>query len=106
LEELRTRALAVDFDGKVMPRGQAQPTLAVAIAVRNDLRAVVLNGPHRRGDDLDPDEISFLAALAVDASAALDHVEAVRMREESVALANEVELMRVEHAALRADLVG
>jgi hypothetical protein len=95
----------VDFDRAVMPRGQAQPSLAVPIAVRNELRAVVLYGPHRRGDDLDPDEISVLTALASSASAALDHAEAVRMREESDALAKEVESMRVELAALRADPV-
>lgn len=93
----------VDYDRDVMPRGLAQPALAVPIAVRNGLRAVVLYGPHRRGDDLDPDEISVLALLAVSASAALDHAEAVQAREESMALAKEVELMRVELATLRAE---
>lgn len=93
----------VDYDRKVMPRGTAQPALAVPISVRNELRAVVLYGPHRRGDDLDPDEIAVLTLLAVSASAALDHAEAVRTREESVALAKEVELMRVELATLRAE---
>lgn len=95
----------VDYDHRVMPHGQARPSLAVPIAVRNELRAVVMYGPHRRGDDLDPDEVSVLTLLAVSASAALDHAEAVHTREESMALAKEVELMRVELATLRADPV-
>jgi hypothetical protein len=57
-------------------------------------------------NDLDPDEISVLTALASSASAAMDHTEAVRTREESAALAREVELMRMELATLRADPVA
>jgi hypothetical protein len=99
--ELRRRAIV-----RTLVVGE-HPVLAVPISVRNELRAIALYGPHRRGDDLDPDEVSTLATLAGGASAALDHAEAARLRKEieaSTNLAKEVEAMRVELTKLRAAL--
>ena len=87
-----------------MPAGQAHPSLAVPVAVRNELLAIVVYGPHRRGDDLDPDEVSILALLAVSASAAFDHVEAVLLREASTRPSKDTELILAELARLRAAL--
>jgi hypothetical protein len=85
----------------------------IAVSIRRGAQSMnlaVVPGPYLRGDTwlsvLSSLWILLFAALAVSASAALDHAEAVRMREESVALAKEVELMRVELATLRADPVG
>ena len=94
-----------DYHRDAMPGGNAHPTIAVPVAVRNELRAFVLYGPHRRGDDLDPDEIATLSALAAGASAALDHAEAARLRkqiEETASVVKEMEAMRMELNRLRA----
>ena len=55
--------------------------LAVPVMVRHELVSFTLYGPHRNGSQLDPDEVGLLEELAIEASRAYDHIEAVRLRE-------------------------
>ena len=55
--------------------------LAVPVMVRHELVSFTLYGPHRNGSQLDPDEVGLLEELALEASRAYDHIEAVRLRE-------------------------
>jgi len=96
-----------DYDRRWMPEGAAHPALAMPVSVRNDLRAFALYGPHQRGDDLDPDEVSVLNSLSVAASSAMDHVEAAELRRkiENVGeLEREVEALRAQVAIFRSAL--
>jgi GAF domain len=93
-----------DYNREWMPGGAEHPALAMPISARNELRGFVLYGPHRRGDDLDPDEVSVLTSLCDGASAAMDHVEAAALQrkvEKALDLEREVELLRAEIAGLR-----
>jgi hypothetical protein len=93
-----------DYNREWMPGGPEHPALAMPISARNELRGFVLYGPHRRGDDLDPDEVGVLTALCDGASAAMDHVEAAALRrkvEKALDLEREVELLRAEIAGFR-----
>jgi hypothetical protein len=56
-------------------------TLAVPVTVRHELVSFTLYGAHANGAQLDPEEAAMLEDLAVEASRAYDHVEAVRTRE-------------------------
>jgi len=56
------------------------PVIAVPIVFRGSLDAIVLYGAHRSGEDLDPEEIDSLDALARAAAAAYDHLDAESTR--------------------------
>ncbi len=56
-------------------------TLAMPVTVRHELVSFTLYGAHANGAQLDPDEVGLLEELALEASRAYDHVEAVRVRE-------------------------
>lgn len=77
------------------PGGGARPALAVPIAVRHELDAIVLFGAHRGGEDFDPDELQWLNALAAAAGAAYDHLEADALRQSLEALRRENESQRL-----------
>ncbi|MFY9720799.1 MAG: PDZ domain-containing protein [Candidatus Cybelea sp.] len=56
-------------------------TLAMPVMVRHELVGFTLYGAHVNGAQLDPDEVELLEQLAIEASRAYDHVEAVRIRD-------------------------
>lgn len=51
-----------------VPRGVAQPVLAIPVSAGEDLLAVVLYGAHEKGDDILDDELRMLAELAESAA--------------------------------------
>lgn len=60
--------------------------MVIPIVVRSELKAIAFYGPHRSGAAIDSDEASWLSSLAASASAAYDHIDAERMRNENEAL--------------------
>ena len=63
-----------------LPKGAAEPLIALPIIVRKSLAAILLYGAHEDATDIDPDEVKVLASLAVSAAAAYDHIEAETLR--------------------------
>ncbi|MBV8246760.1 MAG: hypothetical protein JOZ38_12610 [Candidatus Eremiobacteraeota bacterium] len=82
LEDLRAPASGSELDVFV---------LAVPVLVRHELRCFVLYGAHRSGAQLDPDEVKIFEEPGVEASRALDHIEAVRAREDADAMRRRLE---------------
>jgi hypothetical protein len=76
--------------------------LAVPVLVRARLYAVALYGPHRNGEDIDPDEASSLEAIATAAGMAYDHLEAARCERAAARWRKLAERQARELAALRA----
>ncbi|MBC5829580.1 MAG: hypothetical protein GIW98_05240 [Candidatus Eremiobacteraeota bacterium] len=74
LEDLREHASALGS-------GPRAPILAVPITVRHELVGFTLYGAHSNGTEVDPDELSLLKLLAIEASRAFDHLETLRLRE-------------------------
>jgi hypothetical protein len=83
-----------------LARGEA--VLAVPVLVRARLYAVALYGPHRNGEDIDPDEASSLEAIATAAGMAYDHLEAARCERAAARWRKLAERQARELAALRA----
>jgi hypothetical protein len=54
--------------------------VALPVFVRRELVAIVFYGGHETGEAIDPDEMRTLQSLCVAASAALDHLEAMDLR--------------------------
>jgi len=81
---------------------QDDAALAVPVLVRARLYGVVLYGPHRTGEDIDPDEASSLEAIAVAAGVAYDHLEAARCERDAARWRKLAERQSHELAALRA----
>jgi hypothetical protein len=77
-----------------LPSGSRCPILAIPIVVRHTLAAIALYGAHGSGEDLDPDEIRSILALAVAAGAAYDHINAEAYRRRSEDLSREVDFLR------------
>lgn len=75
--------------------------VAVAIFVRSRLYAVAAYGPHRSGEDIDPDEVASLEAIGTAAGAAYDHLEAARFEREAGRWRRIAERQARELAALR-----
>ncbi|HXW76215.1 MAG TPA: hypothetical protein VEJ20_02275 [Candidatus Eremiobacteraceae bacterium] len=73
-----------------LPHGAARPVLALPIVFRHDLRAIVLYGAHESGEAIDPDEIKLMEKIASMASAAVEHLEAVELRRQVGAMAQEL----------------
>ena len=88
-----------------LPAGPARPVLALPIAIRRELVAVVLYGAHVHGEALDPDEIRAIAGLATGASAAYDHVKAESMKQELESMKTRIESLQADMAELRAQPV-
>lgn len=65
---------------KCLPDGAGTPVIAFPFSVRRQLKALALYGPHTSAEDLDPDEISVMAELALGAAEAFDHIEAEALR--------------------------
>jgi hypothetical protein len=76
---------------KDFPSGAATPTLAIPLIVCHQLEAVALYGPHRTGEDLDPDAERVLGYLTVAAAAAYDHIEASALRQRNEELLKKLE---------------
>ncbi len=74
LEDLREHAGALGS-------GPRAAILAVPITVRHELLGFTLYGAHSNGTDIDPDELSLLKLLAIEASRAFDHLETLRLRD-------------------------
>jgi hypothetical protein len=83
-----------------LARGEA--VLAVPILVRARLYGIVLYGPHRNGEDIDPDEASSLEAIAAAAGIAYDHLEAAHCERAAARWRKVAERQARELAALRA----
>jgi hypothetical protein len=81
---------------------QEDAVLAVPVLVRAHLYGVVLYGPHRNGEDIDPDEASSLEAVAVAAGIAYDHLQAARCERTAARWRKLAERQARELAALRA----
>jgi hypothetical protein len=81
---------------------QGEAVLAVPILVRGELYGVALYGPHRNGEDIDPDEASSLEAVAAAAGLAYDHLQAARCEREAARWRILAERQARELAALRA----
>jgi len=98
LAYLAARTTPFELDGTphavVLPLGAAQPVLAVPVAVRSQLLAFALYGPHATGETLDPGERAMLGGLAVAAAAAYDHLEAQALRRELGAARRELDELR------------
>jgi hypothetical protein len=80
------------------PAGPARPVLALPIAVRRELAAIVFYGAHIHGEALDPDEIRAIAGLAPGAAAAYDHLDAEAMKREVQSVRRECESLRTQLA--------
>lgn len=91
-----TRMPQVKSSSWELPRGDAQPVLALPVVAHNELLAFALYGPHERGTDLDPDEVKAISGLAVGAAVAYEHLEAEALR-------REIERVRLENEALKTD---
>lgn len=90
-------ALSVEETGwseSDLPHGTARPILALPIVVRHDLRAIALYGAHVSGEAIDPDEIKLIEKIASMASAAVDHLEAIGLRQQVETMARELALYR------------
>jgi hypothetical protein len=85
----RMRDLGHDVKG--FPSGAAAPTLAIPLIVCHQLEAIALYGPHRTGEDLDPDAERVLGYLTVAAAAAYDHIEANALRQRNEELTKKLE---------------
>jgi hypothetical protein len=70
-----------DLRAQLDPENAAIYTLAMPVTVRHELVSFTLYGAHANGAQLDPDEVTLLEELALEAARAYDHVEAVRVRE-------------------------
>ncbi|MDP9018910.1 MAG: hypothetical protein M3N19_11405 [Candidatus Eremiobacteraeota bacterium] len=73
-------AVWLDELGAHMDGGLNMFVVAVPILIRHQVVAFTLYAAHRNGAQIDPDEVSLLQELAIDAARAYDHVEAVRAR--------------------------
>ena len=76
---------------EAVPRGAAQPIMALPIIVRRELAAIAVYGAHIHGEPLDPDEIRAIGSLATGAAAAYDHLEAESMSRENEKMRYEVD---------------
>ena len=78
-----------------MPGGLAHPCVALAVRdVEGEPLAVALYGPHRAGNDLDPDEHAMLGTLAEQAGAAYERVEIEALRREITELRAQLAVLR------------
>ncbi len=75
------------------PENAAIYTVAVPVTVRHELVSFTLYGAHTNGAQLDPDEVELLEELAREAARAYDHVEAQRVREQFLSLAQRREFL-------------
>jgi hypothetical protein len=82
-----------------LPAERECPVLAVPITMRHVLAAIVFYGPHRSGEDLDPDEVKAVSGMAVAAGAAFDHLDAEKYRRKNETLAMENDLLRRQLAS-------
>lgn len=98
------RSISLQLQGRQRSLRIAQDdaVLAVPVLMRARLYRVVLYGPHRNGEDIDPDEASSLEAVAVAAGLAYDHLDAARSEREASRWRNLAERQTREIAALRA----
>ncbi len=98
------RAIPLQLQGRQrsLRLARADAVLAVPILVRAQLYGVVLYGPHRNGEDIDPDEASSLEAVAVAAGIAYDHLQAARCERAAARWRKVAERQARELAALRA----
>lgn len=87
-----------------LPKGAAEPLIALPIIVRRSLAGILLYGAHEDATDIDPDEVKVLAGLAVSAAAAYDHIEAETLRRENGALKDEFNAWKVRAKAAGLDL--
>jgi hypothetical protein len=71
----------VRWHPKGAPGGIAAPDLAIPVLLRGEVAAVVLYGAHRDHSEIDSSEEQELVALVERSSAALDHVEALALRD-------------------------
>ena len=83
-----------------LPLDRARPILAVPVVVRHSLAAIAFYGPHRSGEDLDPDEVKSIVEVSVGAGAAYDHIDAQAYRRENERLSREIEHLRRQLAAV------
>ena len=86
-----------------VPQGAALPVLAVPVASRRALRAVVLYGPHSNSTLPDPDEVALLNRIAKAAEASHQQVRIatlLREGEEKQALIGQLEASLAELQAL------
>jgi hypothetical protein len=84
-----------------VPRGIAQPLIAIPLCVRHELLGFVLYGGHVGGEAIDPDEQRSLAHLADAAAAAYEHVHAKALIAEANELRSENTLLQHEQGILR-----
>jgi hypothetical protein len=83
-----------------------QFSLAIPVRVRNDVEAFVAYGIHEDGSDLEPAEVRLLEALGRGASAAVDHLESLRVKEENRELRRDVESALFRAAELERLIMG
>ena len=79
--QARTAASPMRLDRERMPA-----VLALPIAVGDRLEALALYGAHVTGEDLDPDEVRAIGALAHAAAHAFDHIELLTLRHRTAEL--------------------
>ena len=63
-----------------MPKGSAQPVIAVPVLAGNALDTIVIYGAHTTGDKLSDEEVQLLAILDASAASAYDRVDALALR--------------------------
>lgn len=91
------RLADIGWERKDVPSGAAAPEYAVPVLAGRRLTGVALYGSHRRGDELDSDEVAMISELAVAAGAAYERIEAQALRH----AAGELHRLRRELAALK-----
>ena len=89
------RLTEADWVRPGVPGGLAHPCVALAVRdVEGEPLAVALYGPHRAGNDLDPDEHAMLGTLAEQAGAAYERVEIEALRREITELRAQLALLQ------------
>jgi len=74
--------------------------VAIPVALRRELVALMIFGVHSNGIDLDPDEVQALKSLMIPASSAFAHLEALELQKTLA----EVQTVRKENELLRHEL--
>jgi len=102
----RHTVLQLQGGRRSMRLGEGAYVLAVAVFVRSRLYAVAAYGPHRNGEDIDPDEVASLEAIGTAAGVAYDHLESARFEREADRWRRIAERQARELAALRKEAHG
>jgi len=79
-----------------------RPVVAIPVALRRELVAIVIFGAHSSGIDLDPDEVRALVSMAIPAASAFAHLETLELKK----TIEEVQAVRQENQVLRHELDG